>query len=101
METVLISACLVGDKCRYDGKGKYNPMVKEIMQKYDLLPICPETLGGLKTPRDPSEIKGDKGKRSQTKLWRSHEASPNRACQWYFTASSHFTCKITISLMCT
>lgn len=59
METVLISACLVGDKCRYDGKGKYNPLVKEIMEKYDLLPVCPETLGGLKTPRDPSEIKGN------------------------------------------
>ncbi len=55
MEVILISACLVGEKTRYDGKGKYNPLVKEILKKYDLLPICPEVLGGLKTPRDPSE----------------------------------------------
>lgn len=56
MELVLISACLVGDKVRYDGKGKYNPLVKEILQKYDLVPVCPEVLGGMNTPRLPSEI---------------------------------------------
>ena len=56
METVLISACLVGDKVRYDGKGKYDPRVKEILEKYKLLPYCPEVMGGLSTPRDKSEI---------------------------------------------
>ncbi len=60
METVMISACLVGDKVRYDGKGKYNPLVKEILQKYNLLPLCPEVLGGLSIPRDPSEIVKEK-----------------------------------------
>ncbi len=86
METVLISACLVGDKCRYDGKGKYNPMVKEIMQKYDLLPICPETLGGLKTPRDPSEIKGDKvisvKGRDVTKYYKEGALKTCNACNY-------------------
>lgn len=56
MEKVMISACLVGEKTRYDGKGNYNPLVREILQKYDLIPLCPEVLGGLKTPRLPSEI---------------------------------------------
>ena len=60
METVMISACLVGDKVRYDGKGKYNPLVKEILTKYELLPLCPEVLGGLSIPRDKAEIKNDK-----------------------------------------
>lgn len=60
METVMISACLVGDKVRYDGKGKYNPLVKEILAKYELLPLCPEVLGGLSIPRDKAEIRNDK-----------------------------------------
>lgn len=57
METVIISACLVGDKVRYDGKGKYNPLVKEILTKFELLPLCPEVMGGLGIPRIPSEIR--------------------------------------------
>lgn len=59
METVIISACLAGEKTRYDGRGKYNPLVKEINEKYNLLLICPEVLGGLSIPRDKAEIDGD------------------------------------------
>ena len=57
MEKILISACLVGDKVRYDGKSQYNPLIKDLLQKYDLVPYCPEVEGGLLTPRAPSEIK--------------------------------------------
>ena len=60
MEKILISACLVGDKCRYDGKDNYNPLIKELLEYYELVPFCPEIEGGLKTPRDPSEIKNSK-----------------------------------------
>ena len=60
MEKILISACLVGDKVRYDGKSQYHPLIKDLLQKYELVPFCPEVEGGLKTPRVPSEIKGDK-----------------------------------------
>ena len=60
MEKILISACLVGDKVRYDGKGQYHPLVKELLEKYELVPFCPEVEGGLKTPRVPSEIVKDK-----------------------------------------
>ena len=86
METVLISACLVGDKARYDGKGKYNPLVKEIMAKYDLLPVCPEVLGGLKTPRMPSEISKDRvvnklGK-DLTKFFNEGASKAFRACDY-------------------
>ena len=60
MEKILISACLVGDKVRYDGKSQYHPLIKNLLQKYELVPFCPEVEGGLKPPRVPSEIKGDK-----------------------------------------
>lgn len=56
MKKILISACLVGDKTRYDGKSSYNPLVKQLMEKYELIPFCPEVEGGLPTPRKPSEI---------------------------------------------
>ena len=60
MEKILISACLVGDKVRYDGKSQYHPLIKELLEKYELVPFCPEVEGGLKTPRVPSEIVKDK-----------------------------------------
>lgn len=55
MEKILISACLIGDKCRYDGKSNYNPLIEELLKYYELVPFCPEVEGGLSTPRDPSE----------------------------------------------
>lgn len=55
MEKILISACLVGDKTKYDGKSNYNPKIEELLEKYELVPFCPEVEGGLTTPRKPSE----------------------------------------------
>ena len=60
MEKILISACLIGEKCRYDGRTNYNPKIKDLLQKYDLVPFCPEMEGGLPTPRNPSEIQKDR-----------------------------------------
>ena len=60
MEKILISACLVGDKCKYDGHTNYSPLIKDLLEKYELVPFCPEVEGGLPTPRKPSERKGDK-----------------------------------------
>ena len=59
MEKILISACLVGDKVKYDGKSNYTDKVKLLLEKYELVPFCPEVEGGLSIPRDPSEIKKD------------------------------------------
>lgn len=59
-EKVLISACLIGRPVRYDGKSKEVKGLLELTKYYDLIPICPESSGGLKIPRDPSEIVGDK-----------------------------------------
>ena len=60
MENILISACLLGIGCRYDGKHKANSDVLSLGEKYNLIPVCPEIYGGLPTPRVPSERIGDK-----------------------------------------
>lgn len=67
MEKILISACLIGDKTKYDGKSNYHPLVKELLEKYELVPFCPEVEGGLPTPRQPSEIVKDKVMSAQGK----------------------------------
>ena len=59
-ENLLISACLMGIPCRYDGKEKKHPRVEELKEKYNLIPVCPEIYGGLPTPRIPSERVGDR-----------------------------------------
>lgn len=59
MKMRLCSACLLGVRCRYDGKSKPCGKVLELAKKEILIPICPEQLGGLPTPREKSEmIKG-------------------------------------------
>lgn len=62
MEKILISACLVGDKVKYDGHSNYNEKVKLLLEKYELVPFCPEVEGGLTTPRKPSERVKDRVK---------------------------------------
>ena len=52
---ILISGCLLGLKCRYDGKEKKLPEIEKLIELYNLIPICPEQLGGLPTPRIPAE----------------------------------------------
>jgi uncharacterized protein YbbK (DUF523 family) len=54
----LCSACLLGVKCRYDGRSKPNEKVLALAKKEILIPICPEQFGGLPTPREPSEQQG-------------------------------------------
>ncbi|MCX6742467.1 MAG: DUF523 domain-containing protein [Candidatus Pacearchaeota archaeon] len=56
----LCSACLLGVKCRWDGESKSSDKVNELLKKDLLIPICPEQLGGLPTPRTPSEQRGNK-----------------------------------------
>lgn len=53
----LCSACLLGLNCRYDGQSKPNEKVINLAAKETLIPICPEQLGGLTTPRKPAEQK--------------------------------------------
>ena len=57
MKKIIVSACLLGCECRYDGKSKPCSKVLELAKKKDtvLIPVCPEQMGGLPTPRVPSE----------------------------------------------
>ncbi len=57
---ILVSACLLGEPCRYDGKSKPNEAVISLKETHTLIPICPEVLGGLKTPRIFAEVKGER-----------------------------------------
>lgn len=61
MKTILISACLLGAACRYDGCSKplEAQIIEKLKQNYHLIPVCPEIMGGLPTPRIPAEITPD------------------------------------------
>ena len=55
MEKILISACLVGDNVKYNGGNNLSPKIDALLEKYELIPFCPEVEGGLSTPRSPAE----------------------------------------------
>ena len=52
----MVSACLAGENCKYDGGNNRNEKVLRLMAENDVIRVCPEQLGGLPTPRVPSEI---------------------------------------------
>ena len=57
---ILVSACLLGTPCRYDGDSKQHPALDLLTaQGHVLVPVCPEVLGGLPTPRPPAELQAD------------------------------------------
>ena len=60
MECIIVSKCLLGYPCRYDAKNVPCEDVIALKEKYELIPICPEEMGGLPTPRIPAEIVGDR-----------------------------------------
>ena len=61
---LLVSACLIGEPCRYDGSAKLTDAVTVLADHFELIPVCPEVLGGLATPRLPSERLGPRVVRS-------------------------------------
>jgi uncharacterized protein YbbK (DUF523 family) len=58
-QRILVSACLLGENCRYDGKNNLVKELKSLAKYFDFVPICPEVNGGLKIPRNPAEIQED------------------------------------------
>ena len=62
MENLLVSACLLGFECKYSGGSNKlsDEEISKLKNEYRLIPVCPETAGGLPVPRDPSERLGDK-----------------------------------------
>ena len=59
-EKLLISACLLGLNCKYSGCNNYLHIVEALRDRYELVPVCPECMGGLPIPHDPAERVGDK-----------------------------------------
>ncbi|CAD7287195.1 hypothetical protein LMG8286_00826 [Campylobacter suis] len=63
-EKILISACLLGTNCKYNGgnnlKQELMPNLEALKEKFELIALCPEELGGLSTLREPAEIVGEK-----------------------------------------
>ncbi|MBQ1348698.1 MAG: DUF523 domain-containing protein [Aeriscardovia sp.] len=57
---ILMSKCLAGFPCRYDGKSKAVPFLKELYERGEAVLVCPEQLGGLPTPRIPAEKRGER-----------------------------------------
>jgi len=58
----IVSACLCGIPCRYDGKSSKDPQIEKLVRTHKALPLCPEILGGLAIPREPTEIASGEGK---------------------------------------
>ncbi len=53
---VLVSACLLGENCKYNGTNNYNDIIVEFIRGHEVIAVCPEVLGGLSVPRKPAEI---------------------------------------------
>ena len=62
---LLVSMCLAGIPCRMDGRAKLVPEIKALLERNEAIAACPEVLGGLPTPRIPSEIQPDGRVRNQ------------------------------------
>jgi uncharacterized protein YbbK (DUF523 family) len=66
MSEILVSACLLGRPCRYDGAAKPSSAVRDFVERFEqagqrVVPVCPEELGGLGTPRPAAELRGGSG----------------------------------------
>lgn len=57
---ILMSACLLGVYCRYNGERKQMEGIERLMERAELIPVCPEVLGGLPTPRPAAERVGNR-----------------------------------------
>ena len=82
---ILVSACLLGVRCRWDGAAKPCQAVLELAKKHELIPVCPEQLGGLPTPRPPAEIQGERVRtregRDVTRAYRAGAEEALRLCR--------------------
>ncbi|MGM0502939.1 MAG: DUF523 domain-containing protein, partial [Bacillota bacterium] len=58
---ILVSSCLLGQDCKYDGGNNDNQELKALFSEEEFIEVCPEKLGGLEIPRPPAEIKGGTG----------------------------------------
>ena len=53
---IMVSACLLGENCKYNGGNNLSEKVMKFIEGHEVIPVCPEVMGNLPTPRTPSEI---------------------------------------------
>ena len=93
-ENLLVSACLLGVNCRYDGANNKREDVLALMEKYNLIPVCPEQLGGLATPREAAEkAGGEKEERVLTRSGNDVSACFKRGAQETLKLAGLYGCK--------
>lgn len=84
---IVVSACLLGVDCRYCGDNCKNEKILQLREEHNLIPVCPEQLGGLTTPREPSERKGElvvgKDGKDVTKAFQDGANQALYICQLY------------------
>ncbi len=90
MENLLVSACLLGENTKYNGKNNYIPLIEKIKERYNIITICPEVMGGLSIPRDPSEIINDK---IINKKMKDVTEEYNRGAQLALNLALRYNCK--------
>ena len=90
---ILVSACLLGVPCRYDGTGIADARVLALAKKRHIVPVCPEQLGGLPTPRPPAERHDT---RVLTRDERDFTAAFTRGAEETLRLAKLFSCKIAI-----
>ena len=60
MMKIMVSACLLGENCKYNGGNNRHTELIQALSGHTVIPVCPEVLGGLPTPRTPAEIQGER-----------------------------------------
>ena len=90
---ILLSACLLGLPCRYDGTGKADERLLALAKTHWLIPVCPEQLGGLPTPRPPAERHDT---RVLTRDERDFTAAFTRGAEETLRLAKLFSCRIAI-----
>jgi uncharacterized protein YbbK (DUF523 family) len=83
---IIVSSCLCGINCKYNGKNNLNENILKLVNEGLAVPICPEQLGGLKTPRKPAEIIEENGKlkvvtSEGTDVTKEYIKGAKRACE--------------------
>lgn len=90
---ILISACLLGVPCRYDGTSTADKRILSLAEMHHLVPVCPEQLGGLPTPRPPAERHDT---RVLTRDERDVTAAFARGAEETLRLAKLFSCRIAI-----
>ena len=79
---IAVSACLLGENCKYNGGNNYSEKVVEYIKGCEVVPVCPEVLGGLPTPRESAEIvKGTVSHKDGTSVDKEFRLGAKRALE--------------------